>query len=330
MPPKQSNKQSVNLKVTVNNNISSKSSNVNKDKKSKPRKQQPPPPPPDEMDDFPVLNTPARNPTAMPNISALPVRNTVYMPSTVQISPEGAQPPIPAYFERPYTNLVRTIEDMRNSLMSEIEDVKGLMNTNPEMMAQETQTQPQGVTVGTDTMPRQMTMAEPQSIFDINPDPFGSPTETPKQQEQNSALSTPSPSVTYEYAPSPFMNQFLLNRELFQDVPLSTMETQTPPTMPRMTQVAETEISKDERRLLRLPVYVRQFNEASEWIKSKKGLSPRNDTEKEEFARYKTRKNKMFEKIKNIGAIIGIPQIRGRSAKDYINLVVAEVERNRL
>jgi hypothetical protein len=178
MPTKQSNKQTQNVKVTVNNHISSKCCDEDKKKKRKPRKQQPPPSPPDEMDDFPVLNTPARNP-AVSGISALPVRNTVYMPSTVQISTEGAQPPIPAYFDRPYTNLVRTIEDMRNSLMSEIQDVRGLIAT-PEMMAQETQTQPQGVametqtqpqgvTVGTDTMPRQMTMSDPQSLFNMSP-----------------------------------------------------------------------------------------------------------------------------------------------------------------
>lgn len=139
MPTKQSNKQTQNVKVNVINKIDSKCCD-DKKKKSKPKRRREPQPPPEEppLDEFPVLNTPARN-TAMPNISALPVRNTVYIPNSVQISPEGVAPPVPAYFEKYYTNMTRTMEDMRQSLLSELEDVKQLIPVRPAMTTEGTQ-----------------------------------------------------------------------------------------------------------------------------------------------------------------------------------------------
>lgn len=50
----------------------------------------------------------------------------------MQISPEGATQPIPAYFDRHYTNLTRTMEDFRNDMMNEIQDVKNLMYAEPQ------------------------------------------------------------------------------------------------------------------------------------------------------------------------------------------------------
>lgn len=281
------NKQTQSVKVTVNNHI-------NANPKPKRRRSKPKPPPEPPIDDFPVLNTPMRNP-AMPNISALPIRNTVYIPPSVQITPDGGAPPIPAYFDRPYTNLVRTMEDMQQSLMSEIDDVRQAIVTQP-------------------------------SVVDINPDPFGSPTETPRVAQQepqraNSTLTTPSPSVTYEHAPSPFMNQFLLSRELFQDdVGLTTLDAQSPMRQLQemgvgdaqaLTQETETGITKMERRLLKLPEYIRRFNEASA------------SSDKKDRAKH-------YQKIKKVGKELGLEPRRGRPMEEYVNLVVAEIQRNRL
>lgn len=119
MPNSQSNKQTQNVKVIVNNRIDSKC--CDDKKKRKPKKRQPPPPPPEVINEFPALATPpSRANTSIPNISPIAVRNVVYPAQTVQISPEGDAPPVPAYFEKHYTNLVRTIEDMRTSIVNEM------------------------------------------------------------------------------------------------------------------------------------------------------------------------------------------------------------------
>lgn len=147
--PTQSNKQTQNVNVVVNNKMCC-------DKpKPKKRRAKPKPPPQEPIDEFPVLNTPA-NPR--PSIHPVPVRNTVYMPSTVQISPEGMTPPIPAYFERPYTNLVRTMEDFHNNIMNEISDVRSLVAPIP--ITNDTSTDP---------ITPQMTMTEPQLNYNIAP-----------------------------------------------------------------------------------------------------------------------------------------------------------------
>jgi hypothetical protein len=147
MPTNQSNKQTQNVKVTVNNRIDSKCCDDKKKKRRKPRK---PSPPPEEINEFPVLNTPMRN-SATPNISALPVRNTVYIPPAVQISPEGMAPPVPEYFRTYYTNMTQTMEDMRRSMMSEIDDVRRLIPIYPAMTNEGTQTTPDPI--ATQTMP---------------------------------------------------------------------------------------------------------------------------------------------------------------------------------
>jgi len=114
--------------------------------KPKPKKRRAKPKPQQEpiLDEFPVLNTPA---LTRPNYGpmAMPIRNTVYMPPTVQISPEGMTPPIPNYFDRPYTNLVRTMEDFQNNIMNEMNDVKSLVSSRP--MTNEMGTDPQMPTV---------------------------------------------------------------------------------------------------------------------------------------------------------------------------------------
>lgn len=157
---KQSNKQTQNVKVVVNNKMCCD--------KPKPKKRRAKPKPPQEpIDDFPVLDTPA-NPR--PSIHPVPVRNTVYMPSTVQISPEGMTPPIPAYFNIPYTNLVRTMEDMRKSVMDEINDVRRLVAPIP--ITNDTSTDP---------ITPQMTMTEPQLNYNIAP---SLPQATPSTSSQ--------------------------------------------------------------------------------------------------------------------------------------------------
>lgn len=207
MTTKQSNKQTVN--VTVNNN--SKCCD-----KPKPKKRRAKPKPPQEpIDEFPVLNTPQAR-TNMPNIAPLPVRHTVYIPNSIQISPDGVNPPLPPYFDRPFTNLTRTVEDMRKSFMNEINDVRLLVGSRP--ITHE---------MGTD----------PQDLSTIDPNPFGSPTETPTMAQQQeprtpiSTLTTPSPSMTYEQTLTPFVSQFLRNRDIFwdtQDPPPSTLTPQSP------------------------------------------------------------------------------------------------------
>lgn len=141
---KQSNKQTQNVKVVVNNRLGCCDKPKRK-RKTKPKQEDPP------MDDggFPALNTPAQT---RPSYSALPIRNTVYMPSTVQISPEGMMPPIPNYFERPYTNLVRTMEDFQDNIVKEWREFQQSM-------------QP---TISPTPQP-ELTMTDTQSLFDIAP-----------------------------------------------------------------------------------------------------------------------------------------------------------------
>jgi hypothetical protein len=135
---KQSNSQKQTVNVVVNNKMAccEKPKKKRKSKpKPKPRQEEPEMP----MDDgFPVLNTPS---SSRPSYSAVPIRNTVYMPSTVQISPEGMMPPIPDYFQRPYTNLIRTMEDFQNNIVKEFNDVRQSMN--PTIAPQEPRAMPQ-------------------------------------------------------------------------------------------------------------------------------------------------------------------------------------------
>ena len=127
---KQSNKQTQSVKVVVNNKISSNCCD-DKKKKRKPKKKQQPQQEQQPLDEFPVLNTPANSHYPIAGIAPMAVRNQVYIPSAMQISPEGATQPIPAYFDRHYTNLTRTMEDFRNDMMNEIQDVKNLMYAEP-------------------------------------------------------------------------------------------------------------------------------------------------------------------------------------------------------
>jgi hypothetical protein len=135
MASKQSNKQTQSVKVTVNNKINCCD---DKKKKRKPkRKQQAPQEQP--VDEFPVLDTQVNARYPQMGIAPMAVRNTVYIPNSSQISPEGMQYPIPSYFDRQYTNLTRTMEDFRDSMMKEIDDVRQTISIRPPPMTDDTQ-----------------------------------------------------------------------------------------------------------------------------------------------------------------------------------------------
>lgn len=138
MATKQSNERTQSVKVVVNNKISCNPCNK---KKRKPKKKQQAPEHP--IDEFPVLNTPANSRFPHGGIAPMAVRNTVYIPNSSQISPEGMQYPIPSYFDRQYTNLTRTMEDFRDSMMKEIDDVRQTMAVEPPtILTNDTQTEP--------------------------------------------------------------------------------------------------------------------------------------------------------------------------------------------
>lgn len=141
MPTKQSNTQTQSVKVVVNNKIACCDDKKKKRRKSKRKQQQPEQP----MDEFPVLNTPVNSRYSQGGIAPMAVRNTVYIPNSSQITPEGMQYPIPSYFDRQYTNLTRTMEDFRDSVMKEIDDVRIINQTlavRPQTMTDDTQTSP--------------------------------------------------------------------------------------------------------------------------------------------------------------------------------------------
>ena len=145
MSNKQSNKQTQSVKVVVNNKLSC---NPCEKKKKKPkRKQQQPGQPEREasplaqpINEFPALNTELNSRYPQGGIAPMAVRNTVYIPNAAQITPEGMQYPIPSYFDRQYTNLTRTMEDFRDSMMKEIADVRQTISIRPPMMTNDTQT----------------------------------------------------------------------------------------------------------------------------------------------------------------------------------------------
>lgn len=187
MPTKHNYKQHQSLTVVVNNNIKN---NVEKPKRKRPKKKpelsQGGQAPIDPLtEEFPVLNTPA---DSRPSIHPVPVRNTVYTPSTVQISPVGMSYPIPHYFDRPYTNLERTMEDLRNSLMNEMNDVRSLISGAQKVQTNNNDTQTDAMnqaqtTTQTDAMnhtqsesqtdtatsANKMSMSEPQILYEVEP-----------------------------------------------------------------------------------------------------------------------------------------------------------------
>lgn len=180
---KQSNSQRQTVKVVVNNNMAV----VNKPKKkrkAKPRQQEEP-----IIDNqlFPVLNTPM---PSRPSYAPMPVRNTVYMPSTVQISPDGMMPPVPDYFSRPYTNLVRTMEDFQQNVMTELDDVRRAMKAPSGLDAATSMAgePPSAAETQTDSVqPRQrpvLTMQEPDTMFEMRPEPQSPPARVPTDQDE--------------------------------------------------------------------------------------------------------------------------------------------------
>lgn len=153
MSNKQSNKQTQSVKVTVNNKITCCD---DKKKRRKPKKKQQAPQE-QPVDGFPVLDTQANVKYPFGGIAPMAVRNTVYLPNTAQITPEGMQYPVPSYFDRQYTNLTRTMEDFRNTMMNELQDVRNLVNVNPKS------------SVGTQTTTDMGTQSDPFFDEDINP-----------------------------------------------------------------------------------------------------------------------------------------------------------------
>jgi hypothetical protein len=235
---------------------------------------------------------------------AMPIRNTVYMPPTVQISSEGMTYPIPAYFDRPFTNLTRTVEDMRNSLMNEINDVRLLVGSRP--ITNE---------MGTD----------PQELPTTNPNPFGSPTETPTMAQQeprtpisapNSAMTTPSPSMTYEQTTSPFMS-FMMNRQYQEQDEITPLPIQSPLPRPTGTPLTMSPVfdmfdippqTKEQKFIRQFPEYLQQFNNASN----------------------KKEKVKAFDKIKKVGRAVGVIETRGagNTMAVYVGRVSALLPQN--
>ena len=310
---KQSNSQKQTVNVTVNNKMAccEKPKKKRKSKpKPKPRQEEPEMP----MDDgFPVLNTPS---PSRPTYSAVPIRNTVYMPSTVQISPEGMMPPIPDYFQRPYTNLIRTMEDFQNNLMKELNDVRQTARptvapqgtqtmpdpiatqTMPEMAGQQTQTMmPEMAGQQTQTMPNpiatqtmpELSMSEPQSMFDISPQV---------------------PVVTREEARSPMQMNFRPNMLFEEDEPIPASSPMRIPRNQNLTMQDQVLFdlppeTRQQKLFAKFPQYLREFEEASG----------------------KSQKGKAFEKIKKVGKEFGLIETRGRGVtmEDYVRRVQAQV-----
>lgn len=163
MSNKQSNKQTQNVKVVVNNNLK------NCCDKPKPKRRKPQRKPQEEqpIDEFPPLYTPpARN--GAPSISALPNRNSVYIPPTIQIS--NSAYPVPSYFESHYTNLTRTLEDFANLIRKEQQDVDNLVNNDTNQEAS------------------QLSMSEPQ----VTPQPTMTPYLTKYDVRQDEDLASTS------------------------------------------------------------------------------------------------------------------------------------------
>ena len=129
MSNKQSNKQVQNVRVVVNNKMPCCD-------KPKPKRRKPQRKPQQEeqapMDEFPPLYTPpARN--GLMNMAPMANRNSVYIPPTIQIS--NTSQPVPAYFDKFYTNMTRTMEDIASMIRKEQQDVNDLVNND---MTQET------------------------------------------------------------------------------------------------------------------------------------------------------------------------------------------------
>jgi hypothetical protein len=171
-----SNKQSVN--VIINNKLNSCCEKKKKRKmKTRDFRQEPQP---QIENEFPALPTPAARQGAAFIPSGVSNRNSVYIPNSAQIEPEGVQPPIPAYFEKHYTNLQRTIDDMKENLMREIDDVKMSMDTNPYMVS-----------------PPFTLYNVPQEIRE-QPEPMSVPENVAQEAQQLSRqLSDPGPSTSY-------------------------------------------------------------------------------------------------------------------------------------
>jgi len=125
----QSNKQSQNVKVVVNNNCCPKEPKPRRRRRPAPRQEEAPSPSPD----MPPVQP------AMPHargLSAYANRPMVFAPSTQMIQ-QGTPPIFPHYFEKPYTNREASLTEMRKAMREEFDDlreelVKGA--TNPRQV----------------------------------------------------------------------------------------------------------------------------------------------------------------------------------------------------
>lgn len=176
---KQSNKQSQNVKVIVNNKISPQCCEKPKRKRRTQPKQEEEAP----VDEFPAMFTPQSRSGTMP-ISALPNRNSVYIPPTIQIS--NTSQPVPSYFESHYTNLTRTLQDFAEMLRKEQQDVNDLVNidTQTDIADPTSAVSPQAKDSFNNplfTTPRrpELKMSEPQMNYDITNEPLPTTSSTP-------------------------------------------------------------------------------------------------------------------------------------------------------
>jgi hypothetical protein len=108
----QSNKQTQNVKVVVNNKVG-----CCNDKK--PRRKKPTPRPAPQ----PVLPIPVMQPWAR-GLPSQAVRPTIYAPSATMITPDNGLGGIPPYFEQKFTNQQATLEEMRKSIRQQFEDLQ--------------------------------------------------------------------------------------------------------------------------------------------------------------------------------------------------------------
>ena len=109
----QSNKQSQNLKIVINNNVSPQ-------RKRRPRRK-PQAQPPENTGEMPSPVPPM--PQFATGLSPYQNRPAIFSPSMQVIHADNGLH-VPPYFEKPYTNREASLTEMRRALAAELEDVK--------------------------------------------------------------------------------------------------------------------------------------------------------------------------------------------------------------
>jgi hypothetical protein len=127
---KNSNKQTQNVKVVVNNSCCDKPKR--RRRKPAPRQETPP----ENMGEMPMPVPPM--PQFATGISPYANRPMTFAPSVQMIQADNGLR-VPAYFEKPYTNREASLAEMRRALASELEDVKEALFSqvaNPQQASQ--------------------------------------------------------------------------------------------------------------------------------------------------------------------------------------------------